>query len=151
MAGTRRDPKVDLLAGVDLFRGCTPKELASLAALTTPLHVGEGRVLCREGTVGEEFFVIVAGRAEVAIGGERVADLGPGSFFGEMALLDGGPRVATVTAATEMELLVLNRREFVTVLADLPAVGVRVLTELARRMRANTERAPRADGAPAGA
>ena len=80
-------------------------------------------MLCQEGKSGNECFVVIEGEAAVTIGGDEVTTIGPGGFFGEMALLDGGPRVATVTATTDMRLLSLSRGEFTTLLADVPSVS----------------------------
>ena len=104
--------KSDVLANVALFTGCDNKELAQVAALATEVEIPEGKVLAREGSPGREFYVILEGKAQVSIDGSEVATLGPGDFCGEMALLDLGPRVATVTASTPMEVAVLDPREF---------------------------------------
>jgi CRP-like cAMP-binding protein len=125
------DPCTD----IELFRDCTRSELDRVSTLTTALLVREGRILCREGSVGWEAFVIVEGEASVEIEGARVATLGPSDVFGEMALLDGGPRVATVTALTPMKLLVLNRSEFPSMLAAAPMVAKRILAAISRRLR----------------
>ena len=125
----------DLYAEVDLFRGCTKEERARIAALTTDVLVDSGKVLCEQGSPGTEAFVIVEGHAAVEIDGQRVAVVGPNDVVGELALLDGGPRVATVTALTPMDLLVLNRREFTAMLAASPEVALRVLTAVGKRLR----------------
>lgn len=133
----------DLYAHVDLFRGCTRQERAKIAALTTDLRFDAGKVLCQQGSPGLEAFVIVDGAASVEIDGVEVATLGPNDVFGEMALLDGGPRVATVTATTPIEVLVLTRKEFTSMLAASPAIALRVLTAVGTRLRAaETHAAP---------
>lgn len=129
------DPKCDLLAGVSLFSACTPEELRHLGALTTGCSARAGQVLCREGTAGHEAFVVVEGEAEVSIGGTEIARIGPGGFFGELALLDGGPRVATVAALAPMELLVLTRDELRQVVDEAPAVAWKLLAGVGRRLR----------------
>jgi CRP/FNR family cyclic AMP-dependent transcriptional regulator len=131
----RHDALSDHLAQVSLFGGCTRKELQKLASITTETGVPAGRVLCQEGEIGTEFFVVVEGTATVTIAGDYVATVGPGGFFGEMALLDGGARVATVTAITDMQVLVMSRREFVTLLAAVPTVSRRMLEALGARLR----------------
>jgi CRP/FNR family transcriptional regulator, cyclic AMP receptor protein len=92
-------------------------------------------VIVRQGDLGRECFVIRDGKAKVAIRGKRSAVLGPGSFFGEMSLLDQGPRSATVTAETDMRLLVLGSREFSSLVEEVPTVAVRVMRGLAERLR----------------
>jgi CRP-like cAMP-binding protein len=131
------DPKLDLLAGIPLFHGTSRNDLRLIAAATTELRVAAGEVLCREGHRGSEFFVVVDGEASVSIGDREVARVGAGGFFGEMALIDGGPRTATVAAATPMDVLVLNRGEFDAVLDQVPAVARQVLHALGDRIRAN--------------
>ncbi|HSI82090.1 MAG TPA: cyclic nucleotide-binding domain-containing protein [Solirubrobacterales bacterium] len=130
-----RGGKVELLSSVPLFSACTKRELSRIAALCDKIEVPEGRVLTREGEAGWEFFVIVDGEAKASMRGRRGATLGPGSFFGEMSLLDHGTRTATVTAETDMELLVLNARDFSGLLLEAPTVSRRILEVLAQRLR----------------
>lgn len=131
----KRDAQADLLARIGLFRGVDRRDLIRIAGLTTEVTVPAGRISCLEGQPGLEAFVIVEGSASVTIGGAQVASLGPGDFFGEMALLDGGPRVATVTTTSATTLLVLTRREFYAVLAEVPGVAGHMLTALGVRLR----------------
>jgi CRP-like cAMP-binding protein len=132
---TTLPPRQALLAQVRLFRSCRAEELDRLAAATTELEVSPAEVLCQEGQAGHEFFLVVEGQARVTMSEREIATLGPGSFFGEMALLDGGPRIATVTAATSMKLLVLHRREFRHFLGRRPAVVTEVVSVVGERMR----------------
>jgi CRP-like cAMP-binding protein len=136
--------KKDLLAQVRLFRRCTADELESIASATSELHASPGDVLCQAGEAGHEFFVVVQGNARVAMSDREIATLGPGSFFGEMALIDGGPRIATVTAVTPMELLVLHRRDFRLLLGSRQAVLTEVVAVVGERMRAIQRRLARA-------
>lgn len=136
-----KDAKVRLLAGVDLFGGCSKSELSRIAALVDEIDVPAGKELTREGESGWEFFVIADGNAKATRNGRRIASFGPGSFFGEMALLDQGPRSATVSAETDMQLLVLTSRGFFTLVDDTPSVARKVLAGMAERLRA-AERAP---------
>lgn len=131
----RHDARVERLAAVSLFASCTPSELRELARITTELDAPAGAVLCREGATGADCFVVVDGEAEVTIAGDHVCTIGPGGFFGEMALLDGGPRVATVTASSDMRLLVLSRQEFASLLTRLPSVSRRMLAAIGARLR----------------
>jgi CRP/FNR family transcriptional regulator, cyclic AMP receptor protein len=133
---SKLDSKIGRLAEIDLFGACKPRQLHTLAKLTTELDAVRGTVLCREGETGREWFVVRDGQATVSIAGEDVATVGPGGFFGELALLDGEPRVATVTATTDMQLIVMSRPEFNELLAQMPLVSRRILREIGGRLRA---------------
>ena len=130
------DAKIALLANVALFAGCNQKELAKVASLVDEVDLAAGTVIARQGRPGREFFVIAEGRVTVEMPDGATVPLGPGSFFGEMALLDGGPRVATVTAASPVVVLVVERRAFASLLREVPSVAEKMLAELARRLRA---------------
>jgi CRP-like cAMP-binding protein len=118
------------LRTVALFRECSARDLRRVARLATGVDVPAGRVLCLEGAVGAEFFVIVRGSAWVERCGKRIAYLGPGEAFGEIALLSrnaGSQRTATVVAADAMTVLVFSRAEFNTLIRSVPAVARRLL------------------------
>jgi CRP-like cAMP-binding protein len=135
MSEPRQDPQ-ELLRAVWLFSGCSDAELGYIASLVVPRSVEADAVVVREGEAGDDFFVIVSGSATPTVDGDPVGELAAGSFFGEMALLDGGERVATVTATTPLELLVLHRDDFNTMLeAAMPAVAPKLLAVVGRRMR----------------
>ena len=136
MAKFRMDDKIKTLSTVRLFSGCSKKELQSVARLCTPLSVEEGSVLTKEGTPGRECFVIADGKARVTIGGRKVGEVGPGECVGEMALLDGGQRTATVTADSPMNTYVLSVSEFRSLLRVSPSILGKIATSLARRLRA---------------
>lgn len=129
------DPKVARLRDVSLFSACNDKELAQIASLTDEATFDEGRVLTRQGRPGKECFVVAEGEARVCVGGEEVAVVGPGAIIGEMSLLDGGPRSATVTAITPMRVLVLAHREFTGLVANHPPVRRKILRTLSERVR----------------
>ncbi len=149
MVKVRKTDRIDLLQSVWLFERCTPKELRAIARLATPLIADVGKVLAREGDVAGEFFVIVEGTARASIDGAPIAELGPGQFFGEMALLDQGPRVATVVATSSMLLLVLSGREFDELIrASIPSVNRRMLTVLGQRLREADQRIADRSAAP---
>jgi CRP-like cAMP-binding protein len=131
----RRDGKLDLLRAVPLFRGCSERELRMIGRIADSLECDEGTVLTEEGAPGHECFVIGTGTADVTIGDALVMTLGPGGFFGEMALLDKGPRTATVTARTPMSLYVLDARALATLLVEAPTVARTLLVTLAARLR----------------
>jgi CRP/FNR family transcriptional regulator, cyclic AMP receptor protein len=126
----------DQLAKVPLFSCLGPKELLAVRSLLTQADVQPGHVLAREGSHGTEFFIIVNGTASVDRQGVHVADVGPGDFQGEISLLDGGPRTATVTATSPMTIMVATAHEFRTMLDNTPAVARQMLPALAHRVRA---------------
>jgi CRP-like cAMP-binding protein len=130
-----RDPKVERLSQVQLFSALSKRDLSRIAVLVEEIEVPAGRVLIRQGDPGREAFVISEGRAKATIRGKGSAKLGPGECFGEMALLQSAPRSATVTAESDMRLLVLGAREFSTLIEDVPSVGRRVMAALAERVR----------------
>jgi trk system potassium uptake protein TrkA len=128
--------RIELLRGVWLFSACDEGEIERIAAMADPRSVGAGTEVTREGDVGLEFFVIAEGDAIATVDGDEVGRLGPGGFFGEMALIDGGERVATVTATTAMRLLVLGRREFNEMLEiAMPEITPKLLAVMGARMR----------------
>ena len=129
------DAKICLLSGVSLFSPCAEHELRRIAALVDEIEAPKGKTLVREGDPGAEFFVVVKGSATVTRDGRKVATIGPGSFFGELALLDQGPRAATVTADADMQLLVLSSRAFSAILYDMPSVSRGILRGMAERLR----------------
>lgn len=116
-----------------LFEGLSRKQLALLARLSDDLDVAAGAVLCKEGSRGQEFFVIIDGEAEVTKHGRRIATLGPGDFFGEIALLEPVNRTATVTAETPLRFFVISDRAFESVLDIDPTIERKLLRTLARR------------------
>jgi CRP/FNR family cyclic AMP-dependent transcriptional regulator len=120
---------------VSLFSACSKRELQRIATLADRIDVPEGKVLTRQGDSGGECFVIAEGTAKASRRGRQSVKLGPGSFFGEMALLDQGPRSATVTAETDMKLLVLGAREFSSLIGEVPSVARRIMRVLAERLR----------------
>lgn len=137
-----RDSKAELLGNVPLFSACSKRDLSRIAALVDEIDVPEGRVLTRQGEPGWECFVIADGRAKAAMRGIRTKSLGPGDVVGEMALLDQGPRSATVTAQTDMRLLVLSSRGFSALINQVPLVARRIMATLARRLREAESRRP---------
>ena len=130
----RRDSYIDHLARVPLFSACSKDELRKLSRRTTDIPVPEGHQLVREGERGLEFFVIVSGRAKVSRRGRKVGEVGPGDFFGELALLIDADRNATITAITPMEAIVLSRREFEAELADAPRMTRKIMSGMATRL-----------------
>jgi CRP/FNR family transcriptional regulator, cyclic AMP receptor protein len=129
-----QDTKVDALSRAPLFEALSRRELVQLARITEDLELPPGKVLCKEGEVGREFFVIVDGEVEVTRKGKRVATGGGGEFFGEIALLEQTPRMATVTAKTPLRCFVLTRKHFRGLVEENPSVERKVLRALARRV-----------------
>jgi CRP-like cAMP-binding protein len=129
-----QDTKVQALKGAPLFAGLSRKDLTALARVSEDLEVESGTVLCREGEIGQEFFVIVDGKVKVTRKGRRVAMRGGGDFVGEIALLEEIPRTATVTTDTPVRLFVLTRKDFRHLLDENPGVERKVLLALARRL-----------------
>jgi CRP/FNR family transcriptional regulator, cyclic AMP receptor protein len=128
---------IEHLKEVALFSACTRKELELIDSATTELRFPAGETLARQGANGHEFMVIVEGTARVEIGdGHTIATIGAGDFFGEIALLDGGPRTATVVAVTDVVAEVIGQREFSSLVEDTPHLAKKLLIGLARRLRA---------------
>src|SRR3954466_14637909 len=132
-----------LLSNVALFSACTDRELDRLARHAELVDFRAGEVLMTEGETGHEFFVVVDGEVGVTSGGETLAKLGPGAYVGEQALLDPGPRTATVTALRDTQAVLLSSREFYAAIDDVPALSRKLLAGMARRLReASSANAP---------
>jgi CRP/FNR family cyclic AMP-dependent transcriptional regulator len=129
-----QDKKVESLRRAPLFEGLSRKELVQLARLSDDVEVRKGTVLCKEGTPGREFFVLVDGKVDVSRKGRRVTTLGGGDFVGEISLLEQSPRTATVTAKTPVRFFVLTARDFRHVVDQFPSVERKILRALARRV-----------------
>lgn len=135
------DKKIDQLGKVKMFSSLNKKELGLVAKASDVITVRAGTDIVKEGDIGHEFYLISRGSAAVKRGGRKVATLGPGNSFGEMALLDRGPRNATVTATEDTELVVLGQREFMAVLDQVPPVAHKLLVAMAARLREADSRA----------
>ena len=129
------DPKLEHLAQVKMFSSLNKKELAMVSRASDVITVKDGTDIVREGTYGHDFYLLLEGAATVRRNGRKVAELGPGSYFGELSLLDNGPRSATITAAGDTELAVIGQREFMGVLDQVPAVSRKLLVTMATRLR----------------
>jgi CRP/FNR family transcriptional regulator/CRP/FNR family cyclic AMP-dependent transcriptional regulator len=132
-----RDQKIRHLERVPIFEDCSARQLRAIADISKVVEVPERTVLCRAGEAGGEFFIIVDGTALVTVSAQKKVRLRPGEFFGEMSLLDGEPRSATVKAETDLRLLVIERMHFWTLLREVPELTERMLTTLSRRIRAH--------------
>ena len=138
---------VERLKAVDLMRNCTQAQLQDVAQLAERVQVGAGEVLAREGRIGREFFLILTGSVAVTQKGRRVNTLGPGEFFGELAAMDPGPRNATVTALSDLDVLIIGPREF-SAMADIPGFRDALFRSMARRLRTAEDRLAAALAAP---
>jgi CRP/FNR family cyclic AMP-dependent transcriptional regulator len=129
------------LSKIWLFSTSSAKDLRTIRKALEEVTVPPGRVLCEQGTIGREFFLIVKGEASVRRNNRKVATLGTGQYFGELALLDRRPRSASVISDNEMNLLVLGQRQFNGVLDAVPALSRKMLAAMATRLREADERA----------
>jgi CRP-like cAMP-binding protein len=123
------------LATLPLFSSCSKRELQKIARAGDEVSVEAGRVLVDQGDIGREAFVILEGTAVVKRNGRRIAMLGPGDHFGELSLLDHGPRTATVVTDTDTNVLVLGSRQFAGVLDEVPTMARKLMAALASRVR----------------
>ncbi len=129
------DTKANALGRCPFFAGLSRNELLEVAKVTEDLEVEEGKALTREGQSGSEFFVIVDGEVAVTKDGTEIRTLGPGDFFGEIALLEDTPRTATVIAKTPLRFFVLTRQAFRSLLAHQPELEEKVTKALEERLR----------------
>jgi CRP/FNR family transcriptional regulator, cyclic AMP receptor protein len=136
----RRDAKVELLKRAPLFSGCSKSELRELAKTADELDLREGTVLTREGRPGREFFVLIEGTAEVTKKGKKIADLGPGDWLGEIALITDSPRTATVTATSPVDVLVITDRRFRSVVQTMPSIALKMLASVGERLASDAHR-----------
>lgn len=130
-----RDEKLEHLRKVPLFSRMNQRQLERLGQLADEIEVGLDEVLAEQGRVGHEFFIVLDGHLMVLDGRKPIAQLHPGDVFGEIALLDGRPRTATVRAEGITRLLVVGHREFHALMDEFPDLRKTVLEELAARLR----------------
>jgi CRP-like cAMP-binding protein len=133
----RQDRKRELIKSVPIFSRCSKKELEALGSEFDEIDVPSGRTLTKQGEPGREFVVIVSGTAEVTKDGRRLNMLGAGDFLGEIALLSGGPRTATVTTVSDADLLVLSSRSFARLTKEVPSLQASVVQALSERLAAD--------------
>ena len=131
---TRHGSSDEQLGRVPLFEGLSKKQLSQVTSLMTRVNIPAGDVLARQGEIGREFVILLEGQVEVACDGDVIAVRGPGEYIGEIALIDERPRTATVTATTDVAAEVLNRAEFVTLLADAPELSSQLTATMSRRL-----------------
>ena len=124
-----------MLASVGLFEGLSKRELSQVQSASRDVEFPAGQVIVTEGESGVGFHMIVEGKVKVTIHGRRRNTLGPGSFFGELSLIDKGPRTATVTAETQVRTLSIASWEFLPLLDQNPGMARKILLEMCRRLR----------------
>jgi CRP-like cAMP-binding protein len=134
-----QDTKVEALKRTPLFADLSRKELEELAKMTEDLEVEAGKVLCRQGDLGREFFVILEGEVEITRDGKPVEQRGGGDFFGELALVENVRRMATLTAKTPLRFFVLTSQSFNHLMDQNPEVERKVLRALVKRLVALLE------------
>jgi CRP-like cAMP-binding protein len=130
--------KIDLIRKVPLFARCSRAELKEIAVLADEIDLREGKEMTRQGAPGREFFVLLEGSADVTKDERKVNTLGPGDFFGEIALVSHEPRTATVTATSPVRALVITERSFRRLLDDAPRVQHKVMEAMAERLAPET-------------
>jgi CRP/FNR family transcriptional regulator, cyclic AMP receptor protein len=129
-----KNDKVELLRRIPLFAECTKAELIEVAISADEREAPAGDTLTEEGRRGREFFIVVEGAVAVRRGGRKLADLGPGDWFGEIAILTHKPRTATVTTTSPVRLLVISDRAFRRVVETTPRIALKVLRSVAERL-----------------
>jgi CRP/FNR family cyclic AMP-dependent transcriptional regulator len=130
---------VKMLAGVPIFEGLSKKDLSQIAGAAKEITHREGSVLAKEGQSGVGFFLILDGTAGVRVGDRQRGKLGSGDFFGEISLLDGGPRTATVSAETEVTTLGLTPWDFKRLVESNPSIAAKMLKVMAQRLRSSSK------------
>lgn len=130
---------IDHLSTVPLFSGMPESALEAIAGLATETQFGDGETVTREGDEGDAFYVVTAGQLAVTRNGMTIRDLGPGDFLGEISLIDGRPRTATVTAVGPVDALVVRRADFLELMDRFGAVRLGVLMALTDRVRGDEE------------
>ena len=133
-----RNQKIDLIRKVPLFSRLSKTELRQLAMLADEIDLREGKEMTRQGAAGREFFVLLEGTADVKKDGRKINALGPGDFFGEIALVSHEPRTATVTATSPVRTLVITERSFRRLLDETPQVKTKVMEAMASRLAPET-------------
>ena len=131
----RMTPTLERLSQLSLFARCDRRELAAVASRTTTVRARRGEILMRQGAPAREVFVIVEGSARVVRDGDPIATLGPGDVCGELAMLDHGPRTATVVAESDLLVEASTEQEFTELLNEIPSLSTELLKQLSVRLR----------------
>jgi CRP-like cAMP-binding protein len=131
-----RDSRIDGLRKVPLLSGLSKRELASILELSQEREFGPGQVIVQVGNQASDFYLLLAGRARLTVPGRKTGTLGPGDYFGEMSVLDRGPRTATIAAETRVLSLRIGRTEFLRLIDAHGSIGRKILVEMSKRVRA---------------
>src|SRR5215475_11876362 len=134
----RRNQKVELIRHAPLFAHVSKRQLEQIAQIADEIDLREGKEMTTQGARGREFFVLLEGTADVEKNGRRINTLGPGDFFGEIALVSHEPRTATVTATAPVRTLVITDRSFRRLLDESPQVKTKVMEAMAKRLAPDT-------------
>ncbi len=130
----------EFIARVPIFSGCTPEQIAAIAAVAQESLYEPGQIVVTEGTPGQAFYLVMEGRVEYLRDDSVLGTFGPGEFFGEMSLLDEAPRSATVRAVEQTRCLMLSSWDFKALLLEHPEIAIKLLEVLSRRIRVSNER-----------
>lgn len=133
----------EFLSRVPIFESCSPEQIGSILAVAQEHTYGPGQIIVTQGTPGQAFYLIIAGRVAIERDGLPLGAFGPGDFFGEMSLLDSAPRSATIRAIDETHCLMLSSWDFKSLIERMPAIAIRLLEVLSRRLRVADERLAR--------
>jgi len=131
-----KNTKMDHLAKVPLFDGCSRRDLATIEKAGDDIQMTAGTLIIDQGQLGREAFVVLEGQVSVKRGSRKITTLGPGAVVGELSLLDHGPRTATVVCDTDCTLFVIDQRHFRSVLEKHPSIAMKLLATLAANIRA---------------
>lgn len=131
---------VEMLRSVPLFSNLTDRQLRSIIGQGKEVSFPAGREICKQGETGVGMHVVLEGQTKVQINGRTRKKLGPGAFFGEIALLDGGPRTASVIAETDVHTISIPHWNFRTLLREQPPLALKMLEETCKRLREETAR-----------
>ena len=130
----------EFLNRVPIFSNCTSEEIAVIAGVAQESFFQPGQIIVTQGTPGQAFYMILAGRVEILRDGVSLGAFGPGDFFGEMSLLDSAPRSATIRALDHVSCLMLSSWDFKALLERHPSIAIKLLEVLTRRLRVADER-----------
>ena len=130
----------EFLGRVPIFSSCTPEEVAAITGVAQEGFFQAGQIIVTQGTPGQAFYLVIAGRVEILRDGKSLGAFGPGDFFGEMSLLDQAPRSATIRALDQTQCLMLSSWDFRALLERHPSIAIKLLEVLSRRLRMADER-----------